>query len=268
MRFQIGFTAQEEQEQRVHAPAQQQQATVKHSVVDVFFPDRHLTYSYYNDMFDLKCGDLVYVDGKMEGLRGQVVKVSYTFKIRPSAYKRVIGVVDTQVRGRFRLVGSHVVTTDAKALSFERVITWFRPPIYDEEMVVGIGDESFSLDDLSEMQVSEVIADRGYAYFAENRVAYLKLDHGQGRAIVLGSRPYEVEFHLENGRVRALLCDCYCCGPCKHAVAAMLQLKQTLKALAENGYSIEQTEYLAAVSKEAFFQNAIEGKDAGSITLE
>ena len=42
------------------------------SVVQVYFPDRDRSYSYYNDQFDLQCGDIVFVEGKLEGVRGRV----------------------------------------------------------------------------------------------------------------------------------------------------------------------------------------------------
>ena len=38
----------------------------------------------YNDLFDLHPGDLVYVDGKLEGHRGRVTDVNYNFKIKVS----------------------------------------------------------------------------------------------------------------------------------------------------------------------------------------
>ncbi len=60
-----------------------------------------MTLAYYNDRFDLHCGDLVYVDGKLEGKRGRVVDVNYNFRINLADYKRVIGVADTNVSGRF-----------------------------------------------------------------------------------------------------------------------------------------------------------------------
>ena len=106
MSFKIGFTAENENNENyildkgheeMIQNALDKAKNIKKSVVDVFFPDRHLTCSYYNDMFDLKRGDIVYVDGKVEGLRGRVVNVSYTFKIKLSDYKRVIGVADTDV---------------------------------------------------------------------------------------------------------------------------------------------------------------------------
>ena len=58
----------------------------KKSVVQVYFPSRGMNLAYYNDSFDLKVGDLVYVDGKLEGHRGQVTEVNYSFKIKLSDY--------------------------------------------------------------------------------------------------------------------------------------------------------------------------------------
>ncbi len=45
---------------------------IKPTIVQIFFPDRNRTLSYYNDRFDLHMGDIVFVDGKLEGLRGRV----------------------------------------------------------------------------------------------------------------------------------------------------------------------------------------------------
>lgn len=79
-----------------------------------------MTLSYYNDAFDLHRGDIVYVDGKLEGLRGQVVDVTYSFKIKLSDYKRVISVADATVKGEFHFAGSHFVTFDQGVLPYGR----------------------------------------------------------------------------------------------------------------------------------------------------
>ena len=79
--------------------------TPRKSVVRVHFPARNMDLSYYNDAFDLKCGDIVFVEGKLEGLRGRVVDVAYNFKIKLSDYKKVISVADTNVRGEFFFAG-------------------------------------------------------------------------------------------------------------------------------------------------------------------
>ena len=68
--------------------------------------------AYYNDQFDLKPCDRVYVDGKLEGQLGIVTAVNYNFKIKLSEYKRVIALVKTDVHGKFYMAGSHFVTFD------------------------------------------------------------------------------------------------------------------------------------------------------------
>ena len=67
------------------------------SVVQVHFPGWDKGLAYYNDQFDLKPSDRVYVDGKLEGQLGIVTAVNYNFKIKLSEYKRVIALVDTDV---------------------------------------------------------------------------------------------------------------------------------------------------------------------------
>lgn len=96
MAFKMGFHASAEPEPKetvgeIKNPAR----PPRRSVVRVFFPTRNFACSYYNDAFDLHCGDIVFVEGKLEGLRGRVVEVSYGFKIKLSDYKRVISKADT-----------------------------------------------------------------------------------------------------------------------------------------------------------------------------
>ena len=189
-----------------------------------------MTLDYYNDQFDLHRGDLVFVDGKLEGLRGRVVDVMYHFKIKLSDYKRVIAVADSKVSGTFQLAGSHFVTFDKDSLPFEKVVTWFCPPEKGgEEYVSGYDDKTFDLENLEEMGVSAIIAERGRDYYMRNKVVYISVDeNGKGRAIVEGTKPYIVEFDCENGLVSDLTCTCFCNYRCKHEFAAMLQLKETL----------------------------------------
>ena len=83
----IGFTAthsENKPEAAVYSvPAQ---TAPKKSVVQVCFAARNRTLAYYNDQFDLRPGDIVYVDGKLAGLRGQVTEVCYNFKIKLSDF--------------------------------------------------------------------------------------------------------------------------------------------------------------------------------------
>lgn len=66
--------------------------------MQVYFPARHRTLAYYNDRFDLRQGDLVFVDGKLEGKQGRVEEASYNFRIRLSDYQRVIAVAERGAR--------------------------------------------------------------------------------------------------------------------------------------------------------------------------
>ena len=69
MTFKIGFTASEEETTEAtvsaSAPVALEERTPRRSVVRVHFPQRNMTLAYYNDRFDLHCGDMVYVDGKL-----------------------------------------------------------------------------------------------------------------------------------------------------------------------------------------------------------
>ena len=246
-----------------------EQPVPRRSVVQVYFAERNMKLAYYNDRFDLKCGDLVYVDGKLEGILGRVTEVSYNFKIKVSDYKRVIALVDTNVKGQFFMAGSHFASFDRNALPAAKIINWFKAPSdEEEEFVSGNDDTAFLLENLNEMNVSSAAAERGHKYYMENRVRYICIDGTYGYAIVEGSKTYEVEFQYNNSEISGLTCSCFCSGGCKHQFAAMLQLRETLEII-ENQYAEEysRTGYFAAVHKGTLFAFAVDGKDSGSFVL-
>lgn len=271
MAFQIGFAAEHPENKPAEATytVPQQAATPRKSVVQVSFAGRNTTLAYYNDQFDLHRGDMVYVDGKLEGVRGRVTEVNYNFKIKVSDYKRVIAVVDTNVHGQFFMAGSHFVTFDRGALPISKAAAWFKAPAKaDDEFVSGRDDSSFRLEDFNGFKVSEAIFQRGHEYYMENQVRYISIDGTKGCAIVEGSEAYEVEFEYRNGEISGLVCSCFCSYNCKHEVAAMLQLRETLEWIEKNyGAEYKASGYFAAVSKGVLFGIAIDGKDTGSFTL-
>ena len=65
MAFKIGFAAEHPAEKQNEAAyiTQKAQTVPRKSVVQVRFPGRGMALAYYNDLFDLKCGDMVYVEG-------------------------------------------------------------------------------------------------------------------------------------------------------------------------------------------------------------
>lgn len=273
MTFEIGGFAADHQgkKQQQEQPqlVQQQAAPPRKSVVKVYFISSGKKLSYYNDRFDLHMGDMVYVEGVMEGQRGRIVEISYNFKIKLSDYKRVIALVDTDVSGAFYMAGSHFVTFDPLALPAGKARTWYMPPVKEEDVIVSGSDgSSFLLEDLSGMQITQAIAERGHNYYLENRVRYICIDGTKGYSIVEGTRSYEVEFTYRDGQISELICDCPCTYNCKHEFAAMLQLKETLD-LIEKHYAAQYGEsgYFAAVNKATLFAFAVDGKETGSITL-
>ena len=266
-KYPIGFNAEinKEPENEIMVTTSQEMAKPRKSVVQVYFPHRGTGWAYYNDSFDLKVGDFVYVEGKLEGYRGQVTEVNYSFKIKLSDYKKVIAVIDTDVKGDFFLAGPRLVSFDRNAIPFSKIVNWFKAPEKDEEYAVGNDYESrFSLDNLNEMNVSSYVAE-GYDYFIENRVLFLELDGTIGRAVVEGSKIYEIEFDFKDGEISNLKCSCFCSGACKHGFAAMLLLKETLE-LINLDYEAEDG-YFATISKGAFMNVVMSNKLSGKISL-
>lgn len=271
MKYKIGFASEiyEEGEKYPENPVENEAAVPRRSVVQIWFPDRDLTLTYYNDRFDLRVGDLVYVDGKLEGLHGWVTEVNYNFKIKLSDYQRVIAVADTEVHGEFFGAGCHFVTFDPAALSKEKAVLWFRAPVKEEDEFASSSDDtSFPLDDLKQMKVSAAVAERGYDYYQRNKVRYICVDGSRGYAIVEGSEAYEVEFTYRGGEISDLTCSCFCADSCKHEFAAMLQLKETLEKISEHYQEkFAHAGYFAAVSKSTLFNFAVVRKEAGSLVL-
>lgn len=267
MKHPIGFCVQPEApEAEVHAPAVQPETAAVPSVVRVYFPERGQAYSYYNDRFDLHNGDLVFVSGKLARQRGQVVAVDYNFRIRLADYERVIGAADTAVHGTFYALGAHLVTLEPNVLPFRQVRGWFLPPEADGEYAVGHGPGPvYALEQLS---IPAGVAEKGHAYYMENRVIYLSVDGTAGHAIVSGTVPYEITFTYADGSVSALTCGCYETGLCKHGAAVLLQLRETLEKIHEHWPdALAEDGYFAAVSKSAFSFFTTSSSKPASITL-
>ncbi|MCQ2449217.1 MAG: hypothetical protein MJ132_03385 [Clostridia bacterium] len=271
MSFKIGFsggTAEPEKEILQAAP-EKKPLQAKKSVVKVYFAERDSAYGYYNDAFDLKAGDFVWVEGKLEGILGRVVEVNYNFKIKLSDYKRVIGVVDTGVGGTFCPLGSYLVKNSTKS-DFDTVKTWFMPPeSEEEELAFGYDDFSFPIDELQQINISDSEAEKGFEYFNEGKVVYLEVVDGKGAAIVTGHRPYVVEFCYKDGEISHLTCECYAVSACRHEFSVMIALKTLLKPAEENCAEIKLNENnFVAIHKVDFFRFLVEAKETGTVTVE
>ena len=267
MKFPIGFAFNDESQKVEMDPLVQDVIVPVKSLVQVYFPERNQMLTYFNDRFDLKRGDFVFVDGKLEGIRGIVREVNKNFKIKVADYKKVIGVADTNVTGQMHMVGSHFVSFDAAVLTYEKIRTWYFPPVkLEEEYETGNDDTVITLDKLGDMKVSQAVWERGREYYVDNHVRYICLDAGHGKAIVEGEHAYEVDFDFDDGDIHNLVCSCPCGYTCKHEVATMMQLKETLE-LIEKHYADLHHGCFAAIVKGELFRFVIDSRETGSFTL-
>ena len=252
MKFKIGFSGYEEEQQTAEQLAEMpgEMQPVK-SVVQVRFPSQGRSYSYYNDRFDLHVGDIVFVEGKLEGVKGIVTELSRTLK------------------GRLYFGGSHLIAFDKDVIPYDKIRAWFLPPESEEEYAVGCDNESVHIDDPRAFGFRSEIAERGFDYYNRCKVVYISVDGESGRAIVEGSRAYELTFDYFAGEISNLTCGCFCSYHCKHEFAMLLQLRETLRMI-EELYDDEygESDYFAAVSKSALLTYAMDREEKGSIVLE
>ena len=207
-------------------------------------------------------GDSVRILGPssvVEQMRQHIQKVA-------SQYKREIEKADVPALNQFKMLGTHVVTFERDAIPCCKVMSWFNAP----QTVAPDSQEdlSFMLNDLSGMNVSAKIEERGRDYQLKNKVTYISLDGTHGKALVAGTEPYVLEFEYTDGMIQNLTCNCSYGHRCKHEVATMLQLRETLNLIQAN-YSREFAEsgYFAALSKSDFIDCIMENTELGSFAL-
>lgn len=221
------------------------------SLVQVRFPGVNRSYAYFNDRFDLRAGDLVFVSGKLAGVRGLVTSVNYKFKINLADYERVIAQPEIRLAGQYAPIMDKMVSYDAEAISPDDFKSWVKAPIADDdedkpEYVTGEG-YSFELDRFFEDDdVDQDVFRRAMDYCNEGRVQYLSIRDGVGTAFVEGTRWYEINFRFENGYVSDMFCECPYAGLCKHNLAVLITLRELLKKTAKEEFT--------AVGKDFFLQ--------------
>lgn len=211
------------------------------SVVTVHFINGR-EYPYYNDMFDLKVGDVVYVDGKFAGIPGRVTEVTTKFKVSLDFYKRVLSKLSFDFHGEFKNTACFVACANPDVLNIEQVRSWYFPPREEKEkFFIGDGytvplDNMLDCEDFDGDEFDEAID-----IFNERKVKFVTVKNGKGYAIVKRNKPHLVEFEYKNGVISNLLCDCIKPGLCDHSLAVCIAMDTLIK----NGIDKENLEFSA-----------------------
>ena len=199
------------------------------SLVSINFERMNKALTYYNDRFDLKAGDRVFVTGKLEGEVGIVESVTTKFRIRLSDFQKVVSLAQTPINGTYLPRRNMMLSYDADALSPEDFRQWILPPQeepgeVEDEVIFGDGYE-IPMDDFSAAEGFDgKVMDRAIGYCSEGKVGYVSVRDGVGTAFVHGSRWYEVDFRLSGNVLKEAYCDCPYPGLCKHLLAVAVML--------------------------------------------
>lgn len=207
----------------------EEQATPVKSMVRVEFDNAGYKLTYFNDRFDLKPGDRVFVSGKLAGKVGVICSVTTKFRIKLSEYERVIALAQTPVHGTYRPIADKMLSYDSNALSPEAFRTWVLPPEEpsedpDDEVFYGDGfviplDDPHNAED-----VDHAVFERALEYCRSGKIGYVSVRDGVGRAYVEGSKWYELEFCLRDNHIEDAYCGCPFPGLCKHLLAVAIML--------------------------------------------
>ncbi len=253
------------------SPVPPKQNPVQPSVAEVYFYEEDVSLPYYTDRFNLEEGDTVFVEGKMAGKRGQVQKVSHTFRIRSGEYEQIRCVVTFSKPSKLCFSTSHLIEFRARALSVKQVKSWFGIPDEKVEQLIGEGSETFRVSDPFTTGVNYEFGMKAHnEYFRKNKVKYLSLENGNGYAIVVDDQPYEVRFRMDkNGTGRALTCSCREVGVCVHSQAVVFELWELMDTIMGK-YRHEYLRFnrFYAVSKDFILPLLMNAKQSGSITIE
>lgn len=225
------------------------------SLVRVHFEDEAYELTYFNDRFDLKPGDRVFVSGKRAGEVGIVNSVTTKFRIKASNYERVIALAQTPINGTYKPVADKMLSYDSNALSSEAFRTWVMPPEEpaseeeDDEIIYGDGYE-IPLDDPHNAEgVDKTVFGRALNYCSSGRIGYISLKDGVGRAYVEGKHWYELDFRIRDNMIEEAYCDCPYPGLCKHLLAVAV----TLSVMAQHG-DLDLSRDFVLIDADRFFE--------------
>ncbi len=202
------------------------------NLVEVRFEDG-FTLSYFSDLPEIKVGDVVTVEGKMENQIAVVKKVLKSFKKPKFEMKWVSSIIDTDITGSYFKIEDDIVSLD-HSLTVEKFLSIYAGVKYEENKAVGEDDIELNLEELekSELFDDELVKIRGQKLFKDGFVPFIYLKKGIGKAVVRSSNGdewYEIDFRCKRGRITYIACDCPYFGNCKHLYAFLLKLRDFSK---------------------------------------
>ena len=235
------------------------------NLVEVRFEDG-FTLSYFSDLPEIKVGDVVTVEGKMENQIAVVKKVLKSFKKPKFEMKWISGVIDTNIAGVYFKIEDDVVSLDT-TLTVEKFLSIYAGVKYKENEAVGEDDIELNLEELekSDLFDDELVKIRGQKLFKDGYVPFIYLKSGVGKAVVRSSNGdewYEIDFRCKRGRITYIACDCPYFGNCKHLYAFLLKLRDFSKKFFEK----YNNDSFVMCKKECF--NYIMSYGKGRVTIE
>lgn len=248
----IGFNIKNETVGEVSAKCYKPvEETPVRSVVTVRF-DCGREYPYYNDKFNLKIGDKVFVDGKLYGKLGVVADVTTRFKVSRSIYKDVIAKLDFNISGSFKKCGNYMLEKGVDVVSKQQIISWFVPPYVPkndtDKPEIFLTGEGYSCK-IGELNCDENIIDNAFYSLENDELKAVVVNNGEGTAVIEGNNTHVVEFKISSNQITDIYCDCVSPHFCKHCAAMCILLSSFVK----NEY-IESSNSFFAVNSEWFFK--------------
>lgn len=232
-------------------------------LVEISFKGSEYGLSYLCDDENIAVGDLVYVDGKLEEQVGVVEKVLKTFKVPKFDMHWVTKVLDRDIAGTYNTLQKDFISFDS-SLTAEKFCTMFINEKYNPDQVYG--DENVNIS-LSDFDKSDLVSDqltllKGKEIYKSERILFISLKDGIGKAYVAGSKLYELDFKVQNGMLKFIACECPYFDNCKHEIALLFRLKELIKEkiVKENDFNF------VLCKKSCFFNLATYGK--GKIIIE
>lgn len=219
-------------------------------LVEVHFYGRGMGLSYLCEDEGVKVGDLVTVEGKLEGLIGKVKRVLKSFKIPKFEMKWINKILDCDATGDYFKLEDDIISFNS-ALTSEKFYSMYVEQAYNSVEGLGEADMDINLENFeaSDFVESELVMLKGKALYQDGCIAFISLKDGIGKAYALGSQWYEIDFKYAKGKITYIACECPYFGNCKHEVALLFKLREIFKKL--KGY--EESENFVLCRQECFY---------------